>query len=401
MLAEFAKLAGTSDDQRIVEQIGEEANAMLVGRPVMDLRESMSFWTYARLRTDLEKEESKLTTSERIWKQLYLSLDTEINKNFELEAGVLEGIQNAELTVIKATKDAATKFLPEHLTVIRDKIAVAYEKMEACIIVHFDKESAYQKAHDSIWEKMTTASDKNEVLKLVTILKEILDKYKEALVDRLIEETGAVSEWLYILGVVVSKVSDPVTSPVVEKWYELCRSYFIKKRIEVSAVIAGYNVDKHLVESIISSGGDMKKTSDGVPDVLANYGLLMTSISSQSENTQKIREQRIALENKLFGQSEEKKTSSNLSSKTNSSTTVKRKFDFDPRRFLKTIFTLYVIGVLFGLFIQPSGGDSSGFVFAFPILILFMGGFIPALIFGFVVYCGWFAWEQRTALITQ
>jgi hypothetical protein len=372
-----------------LESVQEEVEALTAGRETMNPTELFTLWKYAVIRVDLSKKLEELPVEEKLWKDLYVYFEKELIKMVKNSDGTpinLDKMRDLYQLQRSISEQFTMNDFPEYTSKLEENLV----KMEGFIDVHLDKsESEYAKRLDALSDAIKESNKAEERLKLAEDMQKLNTIYGEALIDPLRNISEEIASDLYVLERAINRIEDDVVRALLEKWCTLSKRVYLNLVMALNLVTIDYEFNKVFAKSVIEEKGRTDRNNPELKPLLENYMLMTAVFMQKKKETNKLNTEREVILKRLFPATQHTKASKSAP---------KIKLDFDIQRFFKTLFTMYGVTFVLGFIgLSNTGEPSPLLALLFPIILLFEGGLIPAIIVGFIVYCGWTFWEQRTA----
>jgi hypothetical protein len=390
-LAEVRKLAPNRQQQQIAEDTVEEFRALTAGREKCNTDEAVGILRYALLRTDLEKKEEYLSINESMWKIVFEGFSKGMKEKMNADQiTMFEELERKMRKLDKVTKKETSKMTEVHIPEIHEKIEELLQMQAAYIAVHFDEDTGYKKAYEALMQKTDESKTTEEKIANAKQLIELAEIHKEKIVEPLIKVNDDLGDWFFYMEKSIDTVTDPARKALCEKWYELSKRYYLNKRKQANYIIVSNELDLALPRGVVENKGDTSTTTPGAQELLKNYMLMTGVLQVIGEEIDSIDKQRHLLGARIFPTAKQGQQQTPDSVQGN-----QFKLDFDARRFLKAVATLYVPFALIGMIGASESGTNPLMGLLIPVILLFQGGFVFAIVLLFIIYCGWIVWEKR------
>jgi hypothetical protein len=298
-----------------------EFMSLLRGRGTnITIQESQELKDYARVRTDLKKQDKDLDDEQKVWKYIYNLVDEQMEKTIgKEEKTTLDDLADSyheDMTLLNT--------LDESLATIT-QLAEETEKLLAAqwgyIAANWDKSTGYKERMDIFSDRMLDKSAgpefhiqfAKEVLNLVSIHKKTLGDPLRKVNDDLQKQLLEVKKHLNRINALIeeNKVKKLIESrPVIieavtefNKWYEMTKEVCLVRRIQANYILSQEKWDSEIPNAVIEHKGDINLE---MPRTFAEEMVKGTAEAKiAQEKDQELNAERKLISEKIFGKKQE------------------------------------------------------------------------------------------------
>ncbi|MFH1444383.1 MAG: hypothetical protein ABIG34_03265 [Candidatus Peregrinibacteria bacterium] len=386
LVAQASRLLGGAKQAIGFENVREELEALTAGIEQMNFADALSVWMYATLRTDFTKNKSELTAEESAWRSISQRLEEDL-KSCDTDNGEpinFNSLRNSIEDLRDIVDQVTLRDLPEMVSDLEEK----FVNFEAYAICHLDKgNSDYCKCFEVLGDHIKKSDKPSERIENAKQMQKLNEAYSEAFFKPVRRLQDDIGNDLFLMQKAIPIIEDEVLRTLFEKWCELSRRVYLNLVMASNCIRIDYEFNCEFAKSVIDANGKTDRGNPKLKSLVENYGLMLVVASEKHKETQKLNKERKHIFERMFPKQKEHEKEPVQHSKI--------QLDFDARRFLKTLLSMYVVSAIFGVMILSNEGESAVFGLALPIILLFEGGFIPAIVIGFIVYCCWTVWDQK------
>lgn len=249
----------------------KEFMSLLGGRGTnLTIQESQELKDYARVRTDLKKQDKDLDDKQKMWKFIYNLIDEQMEKAIGKEKKTKLDDLVEDLAHLNALSESFTT-----VTQFAEKIEQLITAQWGYIAAHWDKSTGYRQSMDIFEDKMLDKSVGPEfhiqfaekVLNLISIHKEKLGDPLRIVNDDLQKQLLEVEKYLNGINALIeeNKIKKLIEShpEIIEainefnKWYEMTKEVCLARRIQANYVLSQEKWDSEIPKAVIEHKGDI------------------------------------------------------------------------------------------------------------------------------------------------
>ncbi len=299
----------------------KEFMSLLGGRGTnLTIQESQELKDYARVRTDLKKQDKDLDEEQKMWKYICNLIDEQMEK----------AISKEEKIKLDDLADSYHKDMA-HLNYMRESLATIIKSAEEIenlittqwgyIAANWDESTGYRQSMDIFEDRMLDKSVGPEfhiqfaekVLNLISIHKEKLGDPLRILNNDLQKQLLEVKKHLNSMNTLIeekevkklieshSEINETVTE--FNKWYEVTKELCLVRRIQANYILSQEKWDEEIPKRIIEHKGDinveMPKT------FVEEIAKAADEVKIAQEKDQKLDAERKLLSEKILGKKQQ------------------------------------------------------------------------------------------------